>query len=244
MLVETFPVGVLSCNCTVIACERTREAIVVDPGGDADRILDLVRGNHLVVKHVLHTHAHFDHVLGTREVKEATGASLHLHAGDDFLYRDLARQASWIGLELKDEAPPIDSPLQDGETITFGDHGTLVLHTPGHTPGSVSFSLSLGDEMLLLSGDTLFKGSIGRTDLPGGDTKKILASIKTRLLTLDDDTRVIPGHGPETRIGLERRKNPFLQDLVRGGPGGVQPPRGSKRPGGVQPPRGSKRVSG
>lgn len=220
VLVETFPVGVLSCNCTIIACERTREALVVDPGGDADRILDVVRSNGLSVKHVLHTHAHFDHVLGTRAVKDATGGKVRLHPGDAFLYDDLAAQAAWLGLELEDEAPPVDAALADGETVPFGDHGTLVLHTPGHTPGSCSFSLSTGEGMLLLSGDTLFRGSIGRTDLPGGDYDRILASIKNRLLSLDDDTRVIPGHGPETRIGLERRKNPFLVGLAPGRVGG------------------------
>jgi glyoxylase-like metal-dependent hydrolase (beta-lactamase superfamily II) len=211
VLVETFPVGMLQCNCTVLACERTREAIVVDPGGDADRILDVVRSNGLTVKHVIHTHAHFDHVLGTRAVHDATGASVGLHPGDRFLYDNLAQQASWFGLELEEEAPPIDAPLADGATLEFGDDAALVLHTPGHTPGSCCFSLKVGkSEMLLLSGDTLFKGGIGRTDLPGGDTKTIMESLHKRILTLDDDTRVIPGHGPETHVGFERRRNPFL----------------------------------
>jgi glyoxylase-like metal-dependent hydrolase (beta-lactamase superfamily II) len=211
VLVETFPVGILSCNCTIVACERTRDAIVVDPGGDVDRILDVVRANGLTVKQVLHTHAHFDHVLGTREVQEATGAKVRLHPGDTFLYENLALQAGMLGIEVHDSAPPVDQALAAGETVKFGDDGALVLHTPGHTPGSVCFSLSTKHGMLLLSGDTLFRGSIGRTDLPGGDFEQIQASLRSQILPLDDDTRVIPGHGPETRIGIERRKNPFLK---------------------------------
>ena len=214
MLVETFPVGVLSCNCTIVACEKTREAIVVDPGGDPDRILDVVRSNGLTVKHVLHTHAHFDHVLGTREVKEATGARIRLHPGDDFLYKNLAMQASWLGMRVARETLPVDEPLRHNETISFGEGATLVLHTPGHTPGSCCFSLRTPDGMLLLSGDTLFQGSIGRTDLPGGDQEQIFESIRRELLPLDDDTRVIAGHGPETTMGRERRKNPFVRELL------------------------------
>jgi hydroxyacylglutathione hydrolase len=213
VLVESFPVGVLSCNCTIVACERTREAIVVDPGGDAPAILDVIASNGLTVKHVLHTHAHFDHVLATHDVHAKTGGSVHLHEGDMFLYSNLRAQAAWLGIDVRSEAPPVDSFLKDGETIRFGDQGALVMHTPGHTPGSTCFSLMTGGGLLLLAGDTLFRGSIGRTDLPGGDGEQILASIRSRLLPLDDETRVIPGHGPETSIGFERRKNPFLTGL-------------------------------
>lgn len=211
VLVESFPVGVLGCNCTILGCERTQEAIVVDPGGDADAILDVVRSNGLTVRYVIHTHAHFDHVLGTGDVQRATGAKVGLHPGDRFLYDDLGRQASWLGLEVSAKAPPVDVALEHQATLSFGEDAALVLHTPGHTPGSCCFSVKTPEGMLLLSGDTLFRGSIGRTDLPGGDLDQILASLKGRLLPLDDDTRVIPGHGPETRIGLERRQNPFLQ---------------------------------
>lgn len=214
MLVESFPVGVLGCNCSIIACEKTREAIVVDPGGDAERILDVVRSNGLTVKHVLHTHAHFDHVLGTREVKDATGAKIRLHPGDDFLYSNLAMQASWLGMRVEKDVLPVDEPLRHQETVAFGESGTLVLHTPGHTPGSCSFSLRTDRGMLLLAGDTLFQGSVGRTDLPGGDTEQLMDSIRRELLPLDDDTRVICGHGPDTTIGRERRKNPFVRELL------------------------------
>jgi glyoxylase-like metal-dependent hydrolase (beta-lactamase superfamily II) len=212
VLVESFPVGVLSCNCTIVACEKTREAIVVDPGGDADRILDVVRSNGLTVKEIVHTHAHFDHVLATREVHDATKARVRLHPGDSFLYENLAMQASWLGMRVEQEAPPVDAPLRANETVTFGAEGALVLHTPGHTPGSVCFSLKTDRGMLLLAGDTLFQGSIGRTDLPGGDSEQILESIRKKLLPLDDDTRVICGHGPETTIGRERKKNPFVRE--------------------------------
>ncbi len=215
VLVESFPVGVLSCNCTIVACDKTRQAIVVDPGGDADRILDVVRANGLEVKHVLHTHAHFDHVLGTRDVKEATGARIRLHPGDAFLYENLALQASWLGMKVARDVLPVDEPLRHNETIAFGEAGTLVIHTPGHTPGSCCFSLRTGEGMLLLAGDTLFQGSVGRTDLPGGDHEQLLGSIKRELVPLDDDTRVICGHGPDTTIGRERRKNPFVRELLR-----------------------------
>jgi glyoxylase-like metal-dependent hydrolase (beta-lactamase superfamily II) len=214
VLVESFPVGALRCNCTIVACEETREAIVVDPGGDAARILDHVRSNGLEVKQILHTHAHFDHVLGTRDVKEGTGARIRLHPGDDYLYKNLAMQAGWLGIRIERDVLPVDEPLRHQETITFGRSGTLVLHTPGHTPGSCCFSLRTGEGMLLLSGDTLFQGSVGRTDLPGGDQQTLFDSIRRDLLPLDDDTRVICGHGPDTTIGRERRKNPFLRELL------------------------------
>jgi glyoxylase-like metal-dependent hydrolase (beta-lactamase superfamily II) len=214
VLVESFPVGVLGCNCTIVACDETREAIVVDPGGDPDRILDVVRANRLEVKQVLHTHAHFDHILGTRDVKEGTGAKIRLHPGDDFLYQSLAMQASWLGMRVEKDVLPVDEPLRHQETITFGKTGTLVLHTPGHTPGSCCFSLRTEKGMLLLSGDTLFQSSVGRTDLPGGDQDLLFDSIRRELLPLDDETRVICGHGPETTIGRERRKNPFVRALT------------------------------
>ena len=214
MLVETFPVGMLACNCTIVACERTREAIVVDPGGDAPRILDFVKANGLAVRRVIHTHAHFDHVLGTKEVHDATGARVGLHPGDAFLYDNLAMQASWLGLTVRERAPAVSDALDDGQTLAFGDDAALVIHTPGHTPGSCCFSLRTREGMLLLSGDTLFRGSIGRTDLPGGDSERIMESLRSRILPLDDDTRVIPGHGPETRIGFERKKNPFLTGAI------------------------------
>jgi glyoxylase-like metal-dependent hydrolase (beta-lactamase superfamily II) len=213
MLVETLPVGLLQCNCTILACEETREALVVDPGDEPDRVLEVVRGNGLHVRAVIHTHAHIDHVMGTGGVVAETGAPPRLHEGDRFLYENLPMQGMILGLRPK-EAPPLAEPLRDGEAIGFGRETARVVHTPGHTPGSVCFLLELaGHPPLLLSGDTLFRGSIGRTDLWGGDFDTIMASLRDRVLPLEDDTRVIPGHGPETRIGSERKRNPFLQEL-------------------------------
>ena len=208
MLVETIPVGLLQCNCTILACDTTREAIVIDPGDEAEAILDAVRANGLDVKWVLHTHAHIDHVMGTGGVVRETGAKPRLHAGDVFLYENLPMQGGFLGL-TPPPAPPLAEPLSDGEEIRFGRETLRVLHTPGHTPGSVC--MKVGE--LLLSGDTLFKGSIGRTDLWGGDFDTILASLRDKILPLDDDVRVVPGHGPDTRIGIERRKNPFLLEI-------------------------------
>jgi len=215
VIVETHPVGLLQCNCTIVGCPQTREAIVVDPGGDAPLILERVAALGLKVVRIVHTHAHFDHVMGTRELQEATGAPVDLHPDEHFLYDDLAAQLALVGLPPAIEipaAPPVDHHLEDGETLRFGEAGTLVIHSPGHTPGSCCFSLPTADGLLLLAGDTLFRGSVGRTDFPRGSFDALQASIRDRLLPLDDATRVIPGHGPETSIGLERRQNPFLAD--------------------------------
>jgi hydroxyacylglutathione hydrolase len=215
MMLETFPVGPLGCNCSIIACERSKEAVVVDPGGDVDRIVACLEESGLSLKHIVHTHAHIDHVLGTAELHERCGGAVCLHEGDRFLYENLAMQGRMLGLPTS-EVTAIERGLEDNESVAFGDGFLLVLHTPGHTPGSVSFVLrrqndsGSAEEQVLLSGDTLFRRGVGRTDLWGGDSDQLMGSIRTRLLSLDDDTRVIPGHGAETRIGEERRANPFL----------------------------------
>jgi len=212
MIVETFPVGLLQCNCVIVGCPTTREAVVVDPGGDPDRVLEAVERHGLRVVKVVHTHAHFDHVGGTAEVRERTGAETLLHPGDDALIDHYNVQPKLVGLDLQlGPGPTIDGALEDGQTVRFGEAATLVLHTPGHTPGSVCFSLATPDGMLLLSGDTLFRLGVGRTDFPGGSADQLQASIRDRLLPLDERTRVIPGHGPETTIGFERLNNPFLR---------------------------------
>lgn len=214
MIVESFPVGFLQCNCTIVGCPRTRQALVVDPGGDVPLIEETLARHGLRVAAIVHTHAHFDHVAGTGELARKTGAPVLLHPGDRFLWDDLAGQLGWVGLRGAfpiPPAPPPDQELSAGQTVRFGEQGTLVLHTPGHTPGSVCFSLGTPEGLLLLSGDTLFAGSIGRTDFPGGDHEQLLTSIHERLLPLEDSTRVIPGHGPATTIGAERRQNPFLR---------------------------------
>jgi glyoxylase-like metal-dependent hydrolase (beta-lactamase superfamily II) len=200
----------LQCNCSIVACPETREAIVVDPGGDANAIVDALEKNGLTVKYLLHTHAHFDHILGSKEMREKTGAKICLHKEDEWLYNNIAMQGSFVGFSFnKDTILPVDEYLQDEQEIKFGKLTAKVIHTPGHTPGSICFSMD-GDEHLLFAGDTLFQESIGRTDLWKGSMDDILRSIKERLLTLDDETDVICGHGPNTTIFNERRHNPFV----------------------------------
>lgn len=208
MLLESFPVGPLQCNCSIIACPETKEAAIVDPGGDPEKILALVKEHGLTVKYILHTHAHFDHVLGSRAVKEATGGKICLHNGDQWLYDNLAKQGNMFGFNIT-EPLPVDIYLEDDQELQIGKGKTKVIHTPGHTPGSLCFEH--GDqENILFAGDTLFHRSIGRTDLWGGSFEQIIKSISERLMTLEDSTRVIPGHGPDTDIWSEKKENPFL----------------------------------
>lgn len=208
MLVNTFPAGPLGCNCSIIACPETKEAIVVDPGGDVEKIIALCDQHGLTVKMLLHTHAHFDHILGSREMKEKTGAKICLHKEDQWLYDNLDKQCALFG--FSNEAPlPIDIYLQDEEEVQVGSLKASVIHTPGHTPGSLCFSLQ-DKQSILFSGDTLFQHSIGRTDLWGGSYEQILQSIRERLFVLDDSTEVIPGHGSNTTIWSEKRENPFV----------------------------------
>ena len=210
MIVHSFPVGLLQYNCTVIGDPVTKEAIVVDPGDDVDGVLVALRERGLSCRAILNTHTHIDHVGANQALKEATGARLMLHESDLPLYDHLRAQSEWMGGMIAEPARAVvDEHIHHGDRVTAGGVRAEVLHTPGHTPGSLCFHFA-GGEPLLLSGDTLFAGSIGRTDLWGGDFDQELASIRTRLLSLDDRTRVIPGHGPETTIGRERRKNPFL----------------------------------
>lgn len=212
LLVETFPVGAFGCNCSIVACPDTREAIVIDPGGDPEHVLEVVSHYDLTVKAAIHTHAHLDHIAATRDVKEATGCTIHLHPGDQFLYDGFAMQARMFGWKVRDVLP-VDAALAHDETMSFGKKQLRVVHTPGHTPGSVCFEL--GDETtggvpLLFAGDTLFRRSIGRTDLPGGDGQLIVRSIRERLWAMNPDTKVVCGHGDGTTIGDEMKKNPFV----------------------------------
>jgi glyoxylase-like metal-dependent hydrolase (beta-lactamase superfamily II) len=206
---ETFPVGPLQCNCTILGDPTTGNALVIDPGDDAEGILERLSANGLRAVALVHTHAHFDHVGATRRVAEATKAAIQLHQADLFLYENLEMQGAAFGFSF-DPVLPVTRFLGDGDTIAAGGLEVEVLHTPGHTPGSVCFSLA-GPAPVLFSGDTLFQGSIGRTDLWGGDGRAILRSIKSRLYGLPEDTLVIPGHGPETTIGEERVTNPFVR---------------------------------
>lgn len=214
MFVKTFPVGMFQCNCTILGDEETGEALVIDPGDEAGRILAELRKNSLKAKYILHTHAHLDHIGATKQVKDETGGALGLHKDDLFLYENIAMQGQFLGMQLDPVVRPADHYLVHDDVVSWGKNNHAeVLHTPGHTPGSLSFfmkGLAEGKDVLF-AGDTLFRGSIGRTDLWGGDYDLIIESIKTKLMTLPDDVLVVCGHGPHTTIGQERGKNPFLK---------------------------------
>jgi glyoxylase-like metal-dependent hydrolase (beta-lactamase superfamily II) len=208
MIHEILPVGMLACNCSIVGDEETGEAIVIDPGDEIERVQEVLARHKLRPKYIVATHAHIDHVGGLAELKRATGAPALMHAGDLPLYQSLGVQAGWLGVP-----PPgvvsVDQFLKEGDTLSVGPYVFEVLHTPGHSPGSLSLHLS-GNQQKLFSGDTLFQGSIGRTDLWGGSFDQILRSIHERLLIFPDETPVFPGHGPATLIGEERETNPFL----------------------------------
>jgi hydroxyacylglutathione hydrolase len=213
---RTFPVGPLGCNCSIVACPETHQALVVDPGDDAPEILAALARDGLTAVMLLHTHAHFDHVMGTAEVAAATRAEVLLHRDDRWLYDHTAMQIEMFGVRRHDRRPwqpppPPTRELDGGEVLPFGRREARVVHTPGHTPGSACFYLeSAGEVPLLLAGDTLFAGSIGRTDLWGGSLPDIRRSIRESLFTLPETTLVIPGHGPPTTIATERETNPFV----------------------------------
>lgn len=224
MIHEVLPVGPLQCNCSILGDELSREAIVVDPGDDIQRILGALHRHGLAVKQIVVTHAHIDHIAGAYRLKQFTGAPILYNQNDLALVKMMDVQAAWLGIPTP-EVPPPDDDLAEGRVVTIGADGSLpgepgpsglpspgisaqVLHTPGHTQGSVC--LHLPRQRVLIAGDTLFAGSVGRTDLPGGDARMLLRSIHTKLLTLPEETVVVPGHGPRTTIGEEKQSNPFL----------------------------------
>lgn len=227
---EIIPVGLLQCNCSILGDLESHEAIVIDPGDEVDRILEVIRRHGLKVRAIVSTHTHIDHVGGLAALHRATGAPVLIHEDDLGLYRSLDMQAEWLGIPTP-EVVRLPDFVKEGDTLRWGDFAAQVLHTPGHTPGSISLvvesaaaaghdaggvgpqvaSRHAAEGSRLIAGDTLFQGSIGRTDLPGGSYPQIIASIREKLLVLPDETIVIPGHGGKTTIGSERAHNPFLR---------------------------------
>jgi glyoxylase-like metal-dependent hydrolase (beta-lactamase superfamily II) len=210
MIHEILRVGVLQCNCSIFGDEQTHEAIVIDPGDNIPEILEIVKRHALSVKAIVITHAHIDHIGGAHKLRAATGAPVYMNPNDTLLRDMLDVQAGWLGVETPEKVT-IDTPVREGDKLVLGTTEFSVLDTPGHTQGSIS--LWIPAENKLIAGDTLFRDSIGRTDLPGGDGRQILRSIYDKLLPLPDDAIVIPGHGETTTIGREKQFNHFLQGL-------------------------------
>ena len=209
MLMEVVVVGPLGVNCLILGDQQSREGVVVDPGADADVILAAVARLGLKVKYILNTHGHFDHVGCNKQIQEQSAAEFLIHEQDLVLLSQAAKSARQYGLQVEDSPLP-DRYLTDGLRLEFGGHGIEVLHTPGHTRGGCS--LLLREERVVITGDTLFADSVGRTDLPGGSHEQLIASIKNKLMPLEDETLVWPGHGPSSTIGRERRSNPYLNE--------------------------------
>jgi len=205
LIIKELVVGPLMANCFIFGCEETKEAVVIDPGGDADRILLSLADSGLKVKYIINTHGHFDHVAANGKIKDATGADILIHPLDASMLGSLSTNAALFGISVEN-SPPCDQTIEEGDTVSFGKITLKVLHTPGHTPGGIS----LYTDKIVFVGDTLFAGSIGRTDFPGGNFNTLISSIRTKLFKMDDDVRVLSGHGPETSIGSEKRFNPFV----------------------------------
>ena len=206
MIVNVLVVGPIGANCLILGCEKTLKAVVVDPGDEGDRILAQLSKSKLTVEKIINTHGHFDHVGANRRLKEVTGAEIMIHGKDAPMLEHLTEMAMAFGMRMEN-SPPADTLLKDGDVIVFGEQKLKVLHTPGHSQGGISL---VADDFVI-AGDTLFQGSIGRTDLPGGDYDTLINSIKKKLLPLGDKMKVYTGHGPATLIGSEKRFNPFLR---------------------------------
>jgi len=206
MIVKTLSVGPIMANCYIIGCEETKNAAVIDPGDEADRILLALSEEKLKVQYILNTHGHFDHVGANKRLKDVTGAKLAIHPDDIVMLESVNMAAASFGMSVENSPAP-DLTIKDGDTVTIGNISLNVIHTPGHSPGGVSFHTN----GIVFVGDTLFAGSIGRTDFPGGDFNTLIASIKNKLFVLGDDVQALTGHGPATTIGQEKRTNPFLQ---------------------------------
>jgi len=206
LIIRKLTVGPIMANCFIVGCEETRQAAVIDPGDEVDRILMALAKDQLTVAVIINTHGHFDHVGGNARLKQATGAPLLIHRLDAPMLDQLSAAASQWGMTAENSPPP-DRTIDEGDTVPFGNLAFSVIHTPGHTPGGVS----LHTDGSVFVGDTLFAGSIGRTDFPGGDYATLIAAIQNKLFTLGDDVTVYTGHGPETTIGVEKRTNPFAR---------------------------------
>lgn len=198
-------VGSLQTNCYILGCMQTKAAMVIDPGDEGERILEIINNDGYKLKKIINTHGHWDHIGANKYLKEKTGAEIYIHEADkDFLENDQLNLVAWVAKGEK--TSKADALLKDRDEITLGDLIIEVIHTPGHTPGCISLKV----KNLLFTGDTLFAGSIGRTDLPGGNYKGIIVSLKTKLVPLDDHLDVLPGHGPKSNLGYEKRNNPYL----------------------------------
>jgi len=206
MILDIHPVGMIQANCYILGDEKTREAVVIDPGGDTPVLLRTLQSRELKPVAILATHGHFDHVEGLASLKRATGAPIHVHKGDLGLIQGMTSQALLFGVRVE-AAPPPDVFLEDGDTVSFGSYTLEVIHTPGHSLGSICYKL----DKSVFVGDLLFAGSIGRTDLQGGDYDTLIRSVRQRIFTLPDETVVYPGHGPSTTVGVEKRTNPFFR---------------------------------
>lgn len=210
MIILRLEVGMILTNCYIVGCEKTREAAVIDPGGDAASILRAAEQHQLKITHIINTHGHVDHIGANRRIKEETGAELIIHEGDAEMLTSAGRNLSLFSGVLI-TGPAADRTVKEGDIIKIGETVELeVIHTPGHTAGGMSLKTVVDGKTVIFVGDTLFYGSIGRTDFPGGSYRQLIESIKKKLLVYDDDTLIYPGHGPYTTIGFERRNNPFL----------------------------------
>lgn len=206
MIIKELAVGPIMANCYILGCEETREAVVIDPGDEADRILQVLADENLKLKYIINTHGHFDHVGANKEMKAATGADILIHSFDEPMLSHLSQAARQFGLDGVENSPPSDRAIDDGDEITFGNITLKVIHMPGHSRGGIA----LHTDAVVFVGDSLFAGSIGRTDLPGGDYRTLISSIKEKLFLLPDDTMVYTGHGPRTTIKAEKISNPFV----------------------------------
>lgn len=205
MIIKMLVVGPIQANCYIVGCEKTGEAAIVDPGDEADRIVQVLNDNKLTAKYIIDTHGHFDHVGANKQVKEMTGGLIVIHPKDAHMLNEISRAAATWGMSV-DNSPPPDLEVDEGDVISVGTIEFKVLHTPGHTPGGIS----LYADNIVLVGDTLFAGSIGRTDFPGGDYQALISNVRDKLFPLGDDVQVLSGHGPVTTIGRERQYNPFF----------------------------------